>query len=326
MYHMKTTARFVLILWTCCLPAQYKPPDDIRHRRVDIVSEGVRMSGEVFALQENAAANKKLPCLVMSHGWGGTASLLRPEAVAFARAGYFALAFDYRGWGESDSRVILTGPPPKEKKDGRFTAEVLEVRGVVDPIDMTTDILNALHWMQAEPWCDTNRIGVWGSSYSGAHVVYVAARDPRVKALVSQVAPMDSRPRTETDRKLAYEESTKRARGEIGYPPPFAMMDVLAPDGSRAGQLRGHPIRSKHLVYSPIEDVERAAQCATLFIVAEKEELFDNRDHALQAYQRAKGPKKLVTVPGITHYGIYREAREQAQKLAIAWFDEHLKK
>jgi dipeptidyl aminopeptidase/acylaminoacyl peptidase len=39
----------------------------------------------------------------------------------------------------------------------------------------------------------------------------------------------------------------------------------------------------------------------------------------------ARGPKKLVTIPGITHYGIYREAREQATKLAIAWFDEHLK-
>ena len=37
------------------------------------------------------------------------------------------------------------------------------------------------------------RIGLWGSSYSGGHVVYVAARDPRVKAIVSQVAAIDSR-------------------------------------------------------------------------------------------------------------------------------------
>jgi hypothetical protein len=32
-----------------------------------------------------------------------------------------------------------------------------------------------------------------------------------------------------------------------------------------------------------------------------------------------------VTIPGIKHYGIYREARERAQKEALAWFDEHLK-
>ena len=49
------------------------------------------------------------------------------------------------------------------------------------------------------------------------------------------------------------------------------------------------------------------------------------RDHAILAHERAKGVKKLVTIPGITHYGIYDEARDQAQKLAIEWYDEHLK-
>jgi hypothetical protein len=62
-----------------------------------------------------------------------------------------------------------------------------------------------------------------------------------------------------------------------------------------------------------------------LFIVAGDEELFDNRDNGIKAHERARGPKKLVTIPGIRHYGIYNEARPQAQMLAIAWFDEHLK-
>jgi len=43
-------------------------------------------------------------------------------------------------------------------------------------------------------------------------------------------------------------------------------------------------------------------------------------------HERATGPKKLITIPSITHYGIYNEAREQAKKEAIAWFDEHLKR
>ena len=59
-------------------------------------------------------------------------------------------------------------------------------------------------------------------------------------------------------------------------------------------------------------------------ILAENEEYFNNRDHGLKAYERAKGLKKLVTIPGIKHDGIYGEARPQAQKLAIEWFDEHL--
>ncbi len=62
-----------------------------------------------------------------------------------------------------------------------------------------------------------------------------------------------------------------------------------------------------------------------LFILAEKEEYFDNKDHGIKAFERAKGPKKLVTIPGITHYGIYGPARPRAQQLAVTWFDEQLK-
>ena len=77
--------------------------------------------------------------------------------------------------------------------------------------------------------------------------------------------------------------------------------------------------------FAPVDDVDKATGCAMLFILAENEELFDNRDHGLASYARAKGPKKLVTIPKITHYGIYTTARAQAQKLAIEWFDAHLK-
>ena len=41
--------------------------------------------------------------------------------------------------------------------------------------------------------------------------------------------------------------------------------------------------------------------------------------------QRGFSPEKLVTIPNITHYGVYNEARPQCQKLAIEWFDTHLK-
>ena len=171
-------------------PSGFKVPDDVTFRTADIMSEGTRMAAEVFAPKD--PKSEKLPTIVMSHGWGGTAAALRPDGIAFARAGYLVVTFDYRGWGRSDSRLILAGKPP-EKKDGKLVAEVKEVREVVDPIDQTTDILNAIHWVVGEKLCDPSRIGLWGSSYSGGHVVYVAARDPRVKAFVSQVGAMDSR-------------------------------------------------------------------------------------------------------------------------------------
>src|SRR5262249_44569273 len=101
-------------------------------RQAEIMSEGVRIRADVYTPKSAAGP---LPTIVMSHGWGGTAAMLRPQATAFAAAGYLVVAFDYRGWGESDSRVILTKPAPDaaHKSGQRFTAEVKEIREVVDP-------------------------------------------------------------------------------------------------------------------------------------------------------------------------------------------------
>jgi uncharacterized protein len=294
----------------------YTPPEGIAFRKANVMSEGTRITAELFALK--SLEGKKLPTIIMCHGWGGLAAHLRGDAVVFARAGYLVVVFDYRGWGESDSRVILAKPAPAEKTKNRFTAEVIEVREVVDPFDQTTDLLNVIHWVQGEPQCDTGRIGLWGSSYSGGHVVFAAARDHRVKATVSQVAPFDSRwvAATPKDLQLCYQEATKRTRGEIGYPAPGAKI---------IGALKGGPIREKFMLYVPLDEVEKAPKCAMLFLLAEKEEYFDNKDHGIKAFERAKGPKQIVTIPKITHYGIYKEAHEQAQKLALEWYDTHLK-
>lgn len=306
-------AGLTLVLGSASIQAQekrrFKAPPDINFRTVDIYSEGTRMAGELFSPKDKAG---KLPTIVMSHGWGGTVAALRPDATVFAQAGFLVLAFDYRGWGNSDARLISVGKP-REPAGDHFLMEVAEVRGVVDPIDQTTDILNALHWIQAEPQCDPARIGIWGSSYSGGHVVYVAAREPRVKALVSQVGALNSRFAIE-DRQHAFAQATARARGEIGYPKPFA----------RYKGLTGQPVWEKLMRYAPINDIERCEKCAKLFIIAENEELFDNKNHAIAAHQRASGVKKLVTIKGITHYGIYREKRKEAQQLAVDWFTKHL--
>lgn len=295
--------------------AEYRAPDGVAFRAADIISEGTRMSAEVFAPE--GSEGKRLPTVVMSHGWGGVAATLRHTAAEFAKAGYLAVTFDYRGWGPSDSRLILAGPKP-ERKDGKLVAEVKEVRGVVDPIDQTTDIVNAVSWAAGDKQCDPDRIGIWGTSYSGGHVVYVAARDPRVKAFVSQVGAMDSRwtIAAPAARAHTFAQATARARGEVGYPAA----------GSRFLNMDGQPVWERLMQYAPIEDIGRCKAVAKLFIIAGNEELYDNRDHAILAYERSEGVKKLVTIPGIKHYGIYGEARDRAEREAVAWLDEHLKR
>jgi dienelactone hydrolase len=295
----------------------FKAPDNIDFRTANVISEGVRLQAELFSLK--SLAGKQLPTIIMAHGWGGTAANFRRDAIDLAGAGYLVITFDYRGWGQSDGRVILAAAP--DKKDGRrFSAQVLELREYVDPIEQTTDWFNVISWAMGEPMVDKNRIGLRGSSYSGGHVFYVAAHDPRVKAIVSQVGAFDSRwvVGDPEQSRITYDEASRRARGELGYPEPRARV---------VGNLIGAPIRDKLLLFAPVDDAAKVKDCAVLFIVAEKEELFDNKDHAKLAFDRMPGTKKkYIVVPGITHYGIYREQRDQGIKLAIDWFDEYLKK
>ena len=114
---------------------------------------------------------------------------------------------------------------------------------MVNPIDQTTDIMNAIHWVVGEKQCDPERIGLWGSSYSGGHVVYVAARDPRVKAFVSQVGSMDSRWAIANPQMKDYTfgQATARTHGKLDYPKP----------GAKFGTLTGQPVIEKIAVYAP---------------------------------------------------------------------------
>jgi hypothetical protein len=278
---------------------------EVATRPVDIWSDGTRLSGDLFY---PTGRTDKLPAIVMSHGWGGVRSHLN-EAYAsyFAAEGFVVLTFDYRGWGESDGRLVML--------DGRPT----EVREVVDPWDQIEDIVSALHFIEGEELVDPERIGYWGSSYSGGHAVWVAAHDRRVKAIVAQVPAMDS---TEFVAAMdggledAHGQEIRRARGEI-RPVPL--------DAPPLGELQGHPYASRMASYSPRSVADRV-RVPTLILDAGNEELFDIHEHGQRVYEMVKGnaPAKYHVFPGITHYGIYREKRPEAIALAVAWFREHL--
>jgi fermentation-respiration switch protein FrsA (DUF1100 family) len=105
------------------------------------------------------------------------------------------------------------------------------------------------------------------------------------------------------------------ARGEVGYPEPGAQV---------IGSLIGAPLGNKMARWWPTEDA-RVVTTPSLLVLAAEEELVDNKTNGVRAYERVQGPKKLVSIPGIKHYGIYTEAREQAVDLAAQWFKEHLK-
>src|SRR5262245_60983179 len=101
MFNRAFRAASIIVLFTLLSPSAvpqqpaFAPPENIAYRKADVMSEGVRLTAEIYSLKE--PGSKPLPTIIMSHGWGGTAALLRQQALDFARAGYLVIAFDYRG-------------------------------------------------------------------------------------------------------------------------------------------------------------------------------------------------------------------------------------
>ncbi len=106
-----------------------------------------------------------VPCIVMAPGFGLTRDDgLGAYAEEFQRAGFAAIAFDYRRFGAS------TGEP----------------RQVLDYKWEIADYHAVVKWARNLDGIDPDRVALWGSSFSGGLVVEVAATDPRIAAVVAQ--------------------------------------------------------------------------------------------------------------------------------------------
>lgn len=295
----------------------YHPPAGITFKATDFISDNVRLTAQWFYAAENKG--KKLPTIIIAHGRGTTAASFRQDAVDLANAGYLVMLFDYRGWGDSDGRVMLTSHQTLAGEK-TFTAEVRQLRGYIDPWEQVDDWFNAINYAVTDPMVDTNRIGVLGSDLSGGHVIYVAAHEPRVKALVSEVSSVDTRPykpyQSDPANVIAQanDAASRIAAGKEQYPT----------DRARAGKFVGAPVGANLVRWAPVEFAGRVTAPA-LFVLAENEELFSNTNNGQLACERVTGPRKLVMLPNITHYGIYDSERKRTTTLAIEWFDKYVK-
>jgi dienelactone hydrolase len=107
----------------------------------------------------------------------GQGVFLDAFAKVFCEAGFCALVYDNRNLGASD------GEPRQE----------------IDPQAQIADYRHAITFARSLDEVDGDRIGIWGSSYSGAHVLVVGAIDRRVKCVVAQVPLISGRERAPAD-------------------------------------------------------------------------------------------------------------------------------
>lgn len=290
----------------------------VNTRAVDIWSDGTRLSGDLF-FPESMEKSDRLPAIILCHGWGGLRSHLNAMfAPVFARAGFIVLTFDYRGWGDSDSRLIMREKMPAPDDQGYVKVSVQAVRELIDPFDQTEDIVSCIDFISGEDGVDPDRIGLWGVSFGGGHAVYVAAHDERVKCIVAQIPSMDGSWAAFYPDTNAFIRAIQRARGEIDPVPQG--------ESSMGGALRGTPYLSKIAKYRPVAFADQL-KVPTLINVASKDELINNSAHGQLVYNRVKNriPSRYDTFDG-THFEFYTKVREKAVQNSIDWFNEYLRK
>jgi fermentation-respiration switch protein FrsA (DUF1100 family) len=288
-------------------------------------AEGVTLRGWFYRPDE---ATRPVPTVVMAHGFSAVKEMyLDRFAEVFAAAGFGVLVYDNRNFGASD------GEPRQE----------------IDPWAQVRDYRHAITWVRTRPDVDPDRIGIWGSSYSGGHVLVVAAVDRRVKCVVSQVPLISGH---ENFRRLVradfvaamqaqfQKDREARYRGEppamvpVVSPDPMAPAALPTPDSwewfSETGRTRAPAWRNEVTLrsveafseYEPGTYVPWISPTPLLLVVAAGDHLVP-ADLALQAYERALEPKRLVLLPG-GHFDAYVKDFAVASTAARDWFREHL--
>ena len=254
------------------------------------------------------------PAIAMAHGFGCTRDGgLLPFAQAFARAGVDVLLFDYRGYGTS---------PGRPRQDVNHWTHRADYRA-------------AVAFLRARPGVDADRIAVWGTSYSGGHVIAVAAGDPRIAAVISQGAAMDGvaalKQTRRADRETAAPEraakrkamaraigadivraASRRAAVMIpvfGSPKDGALITVA--DGDAGFQaIIGETFRNEmaargllRIAFNRPVRVAHRVSCPVHLVLAQADEVAPC-ESVREVARRVRGPVDVLELPG-GHFGIY---------------------
>lgn len=301
-------------------------------KRVDVEfqSEGVTCRGWLYLADEA----KKSPAVVLAGGWCYVREIVMPTyAQAFAEAGINALVFDYRNLGVSDG----------------------DDRQHLDPWAQIRDYQNAISFLERHELVDADRIGVWGISYSGGHALILAATDPRVKSIVSQIPVVDGYENMRRahgtmeyrrlwdlvlrDRKLRYEKpgerlylphATANSEQEVSsWPFPETVETFMKIKATQAPLYENRSsVESVDLLmnYDVGPFVKRIYNTPTMMIVAEGDDLtlWDLEIGAFNSVPSAR--KRIEVLPHTSHMTLYSDQSkvERAAAMATGWFVETL--
>jgi fermentation-respiration switch protein FrsA (DUF1100 family) len=298
--------------------------------RTDITfrtEDGVTLRGW-FYQPENR--DGPFPTLVMTHGFSAIKEQgLDAYATVFCQGGFAVLVYDHWNLGTSDG----------------------EPRGEILPSDQIRDYRDAITFALTLPMVDKEHMGIWGTSYSGGHVIVVAAIDRRVKCVVSQVpylggfetshrlvtplALVGLRQAFDADRLARYQGAAPRRLPVVPTEPHgteailpheparqfFEAMRERAPTWQNEATLRS---AEAFLEYDPSPYMGQIAPTPLLLVVTDRDTIVPT-DIALRIFtQQAFEPKQVVLVPG-EHFEVYTgRGLALSSQAALAWFRQWL--
>jgi fermentation-respiration switch protein FrsA (DUF1100 family) len=290
-------------------------------KAMSFYSEGFRLVGDVYYPNDIKPEDKRA-AIVLCHGYTGVKDLYLPDnARVLNEAGYIAMTFDYKGWGDSE------GP-----------------RSRLAPYSRVADVQAALTFLGTLSEVDSERLGLYGTSYGGATVVWTGAVDARAKCVVSVVGIGDGsrwmrsvrRPDEWHDlRERARQDRIKRAlEGKSEF---VRREDILLPDRQSAelaaAARRNHPAAVGSIPLEYVDETEqfkpewivgRIAPRPILFITTDNDRLVPPEE-SIHLFTRAREPKKLVVLRGYGHYQIYSEpAFKEVMEAALEWYRQYL--
>jgi alpha-beta hydrolase superfamily lysophospholipase len=271
----------------------------MNREEIEFESGGERCAAWLYPAAGDAA---RAPVVVMAHGLSGTRrDGLGPFAERFAAAGFAALVFDHRGFGDSGGEPDLFHP-------GRQLA----------------DWRAAIAHARSLPGVDPERVATFGSSMGGGNALAAAADDPRVAAAISQVPFLDMARQAHRSSPLVSARMLWAAlRGHhlpaVGQPHEAAFINAPGGEegwrhvvaGGEDSRWRNR-VSSRWLLGVPYRPARHATKlhCPWLLCVGEADRVAKSGPAIAAARRAPRG--ELRTYPGADHFDIYDGAEFEA--------------
>lgn len=292
-------------------------------KTVTYFSEGQVIAASLYT-PEVFVSGKKYPAVVICQGFTGIRNLPVIEMMgqALNEAGYVALSFDYRGWGDSGGE-----------------------RGRLAPLEQVDDIRNTITYLETLDCVDTDRIGLVGISYGCLTVPHAAAVDERVKAALGCLGVAtgyDAVTNIRTPEEMAeWERKVAEARRRrvlfnevdrtLRCPDVFidSQSIVALPLVWENVPIWRNPLGfdsiGRVMDHRPIDFVHRIAPRALGLLCAANDTCADPKS-LRKLFDAAQEPKRWIEVEGVGHFELYHgEMFERFKAEITGFFDEFLK-